>query len=113
MKAVDVIFALIVGRALGFIIDDFLEEWGIHAGIYEHIFLWLALPLFTVFCLWIAYHIGKRLLFIYQVAKHLLVGALATVIDLKIFEFLVWIFSLFFTTMPLVAKSISFVFAIS
>lgn len=39
-------------------------------------------PILSVFCLWIAYLIGKKFLFIYQLAKFLLIGALATVFDL-------------------------------
>ncbi len=47
--------------------------------------LWLMMPVFPVLapaCLWLASIIGKKLIFAFQLAKFLLVGAMATVFDL-------------------------------
>ena len=47
--------------------------------------------------------LGRKLLFIFQAAKHLLVGAAATVVDLKLFELGTFIFF-----GPITSKVISF-----
>jgi len=117
VKIVDVIFALIAGRIIGFLADDFLMEWGVNTGIYWDLVIWIAFPLFSLFCLWMAFLIGDhpsrrasdgqgKFLFVFQAAKFFLVGAVATVLDLKIFEFLVWFFSIY-----ILAKVISFIIA--
>lgn len=111
MKVIDVIFALICGRIIGFLVGDFLQEWGIHVGLYTSIILWLALPLFVLFCLWAGSIIGRKLLFVFQGSKFLLVGVVATIADLKIFELLSYIIGAFFGITPLVPKAISFFLA--
>lgn len=113
MKVVDVIFALICGRVVGFLVGDFLAEWGISIGPWQTLILWVAFPFLALASLWIAYEIfykvGQKALFVYQAAKHILVGGFATVVDLKAFEMFFWFFSLAFTANPLVSKAISFV----
>lgn len=111
MKAVDVIFSLIAGRIVGFLLGDFLKAGNINIGLYHILVLDIIFPLLSLFCLWLAYLIGKKLLFVFQASKFLLVGAVATVIDLKIFEFLVWSSGAFvlLSIKPLFSKSISFI----
>jgi len=109
VKITDVIFALIAGRIIGFLVGDFLREWGIDIGLYWGLLIWLVLPLVSLACLWLAYKIGRKFLFIFQGAKYFLVGAVATIIDLKLFEFLFWIFSIHITFVTITAKSISFI----
>ena len=111
MKVIDVIFALIIGRVIGFLFGDFLREWGIEIDLLYKIILWIVFPFFTLFCLWISYLIGRRMLFVFQAAKHYLVGALITVLDLKLYEALVWVFSFFVIFNPIVFKGISFLVA--
>ena len=108
MKVIDVIFALICGRIVAQIASDFLQGYGIQIGYYKW-FLYFALPILSLFFLWLSYLVGKKLLFVFQAAKYFLVGVFVTIIDLKLFEFLVWIFSLSFTAAsPIVSKGISF-----
>ena len=109
VKVTDIIFALISGRILGFLIGDFLREWGISIGLYWTLLIWFALPIISLFCLWLAFLIGRKILFIFQAVKHLLVGAVATVFDLKIFEFLFFIFSISIPFASIFAKSLSFI----
>lgn len=111
MKVTDIIFALVIGRFISFLLGDFLEEWGISLIPFEFWLLWIIIPLFSLFCLWLAYLIGRKFLFIYQAAKHLLVGTFVTIVDLKIFEFLVWFFGILTLVNPLAAKAISFIVA--
>ena len=111
MKAIDVVFALIFGRIIGFLFGDFLREWGVNIGFYWSLVIWLIFPLFSLLCLWIAYLIGRKFLFIFQSAKFLLIGAVSTVVDLKVFEFLAWLFSLYVPLSSVISKSISFIVA--
>ena len=111
MKIVDVIFALICGRIIGFLAGDFLKEWGVKIGFYYALILWLFFPFLTLFFLWISDRIGKNFLFVFQGAKFSLVGAVATIIDLKIFEFLVLPLDFFVPFGQLTAKSLSFLTA--
>lgn len=109
MKKTDIFFALGGGILIGFLVSDFLKEWGIHLGLLASIIFWIGFPLFSLLCLWLAYIINKKITFILQIAKFLLVGSSATAIDLKLFEFLVWI-SLFAFVLPaFILKGISFV----
>ena len=108
MKIIDIIFALISGRIIGFVVGDILKGLGISVGLYESLALWVLLPIITLMCLWIARIIGKKVLIVFQSAKFVLVGAVATVFDLKFFELLIWSASFFITLNPLIAKSISF-----
>lgn len=108
MKIADIILALVFGRIIGFLFGDFLRGWGIDVGFYWGLVIWVAFPLFSLFCLWIAHIIGKKLLFVFQLAKFCLVGAVATIIDLKIFEFLIWIFFGPLPFIPIISKSVSF-----
>jgi putative flippase GtrA len=48
---------------------------------------------------------------IFQAAKFLLVGAFATVIDLKLFELLIWVFSFFTLPSSIMIKATSFIIA--
>ncbi|OGZ64601.1 MAG: hypothetical protein A3A98_03545 [Candidatus Staskawiczbacteria bacterium RIFCSPLOWO2_01_FULL_40_39] len=112
MKLIDVISSIICGAVIGILLTDFMQEWGIAIGFYS-VFLWMAAALVSLICLYIAYLISKKIFFVFQVAKFLLVGAFATVIDLKFFEFLIWLFALFISLNYTVAKSISFLFATS
>ena len=109
MKVTDIIFALISGRIIGFLLGDFLREWGIDIGLYWGLLIWIIFPLFSLFCLWVAHGIGKKILFIFQGAKFFLVGAVATIVDLKIFELLAWLFAVTIPFSSIVAKSISFI----
>jgi putative flippase GtrA len=111
MKVIDIIFALIAGKIISFLIGDVLKELGISIGLYYFLILWVAFPIIALICLWLASIIGRKLLFVYQGAKHLLVGAVATVADLKFFESLIWLVSLAITINPILAKAASFLFS--
>jgi len=111
MKFWDIILALLSGRIIAFLLQDLLKELGINSSFYILLTVWLFFPLFSLFCLWISYLIGKKFLFIYQASKFLLVGAVATVIDLKFFELFNFILSYFILVSLLFSKGISFLVA--
>lgn len=109
MKAIDVIFALACGWMLNWVVFDILQSFGIDFGLWRWLLSWV-LPIIAFVCLWLAYLIGRKFLFVFQAAKHILVGAFATVVDLKIFEGLVILFS-GAVGITLVFKGISFLFS--
>jgi len=111
MKRIDILFAILCGLMFGFLVSDFVAGFGIYLAWYGYLALWLVIPVISLMCLQAAYIIGKKFLFVYQVAKHLIVGAIVTIIDLKIFEFLLWFLSFFIIANPLVMKGISFIFS--
>lgn len=91
------------------LVYGFLKDYGVDIGFWKWL-LPILLPIISLICLWLAYLIGRKILFVFQAAKFLLVGALATVIDLKIFELLVWGFSLVLSANYLIIpKVISFI----
>lgn len=109
MKVIDIIFSLICGKVVGFVVTDITRGLGIELNLLESLVLWLIFPALALIFLWLAGIIGKKLLFVFQAAKHVLVGAFATVLDLKFFELLVWVLTPFFLINPLVVKAISFI----
>lgn len=110
MKIIDIIFALICGWMVNWVAFDFIKGYGVDFGLWRWLLSWV-LPVVSLTALWLAFLIGRKLLFVFQGAKHLLVGAFATVIDLKIFELLVWAFSFTTPVSPNFSKGISFLFS--
>ena len=111
IKIPDIIFSFVAGCSVGWVAKELLQGYDLHAGFWINALLFLGLPLFTLFCLWISSLIGKWLLFAHQASKHLLVGAIATVFDLKVFELLLWTFGQLFFVNALIPKTISFLLA--
>ncbi len=104
MDKVDIFFSLFCGWTVSFLVKDFLFSGGVRMGFFHSALLWTALPLLALVCLWIASLIGKKFFFVFQGAKHILVGAFATVVDARFFDFLLAVIIPF----PLVSKGISF-----
>ncbi len=113
MKITDIIFALVCGKVVGFVIGEILTGLGFNSSIYLFVFLWVMLPLMALCGLWLAFLIGRKMIFVFEGAKFFLVGAFCTVIDLKFFELLVWVFTFIIFVDPLIFKSISFILATS
>lgn len=99
MKKFDVIFAIICGLLVAEVLREFGYFW---FGI-----LFLILPILTLVCLWLAEELGKKHLFIFQVSKHVLVGVFATIVDLKVFELLLW-----FLKLDILVKTFSFIISV-
>ncbi|MCX6758336.1 MAG: GtrA family protein [Candidatus Nealsonbacteria bacterium] len=76
--------------------------------------LWLLIPLFTFLapiCLWIAFLIGKKYLFIFQLAKFILIGVMATIFDLGTLSAFIAYFGISSGIGYLAFKAISFIIA--
>ena len=113
MKKVDIILSLLAGGGVaglvyGLIIGSGVEEvLGINVNFLGW-FLFIFLPILALVALWISYLIGKKFLFIFQVAKFLLIGVLATLLDLGVLNLLMWIFDVATGQTFIVFKGISF-----
>ncbi len=108
MKKIELLFIIISACATAWVLNDFLIGYGLPVDLFFALISCMALSTAFLVFFWIGQQLGKKFLFIFQATKHLLVGALATVIDLKLFEFLVFSFPI----MPMFAKSISFIIAV-
>jgi len=110
MKIIDIIFALVCGWMLNWVVFDFLKGYGIDFGLWRWLLTWI-LPIICLVCLWLAQLIGRKFLFVYQAAKFVLVGTFADAADIKIFQLLFFLSSLFLPINQLILKGTSFLAA--
>ncbi len=86
MKKNDIIFAAIIGEITALYFINLLQEKGLVeklGGLSSLLWsLLIIFPVLSVAALLIAYLIGKKFLFVFQLAKFLLIGVLATIFDL-------------------------------
>lgn len=109
MKKTDAVIGTIIGFLIGVFFFISLKTLQI-----EIPYSWLLLvvfPFLTLLGLFIASIIGKKILAIYQMAKFVLVGALNTMIDLGILNFLMWIFGIYAGIFYSIFKGVSFLIA--
>ena len=116
MKKIDIVLAILTGLQLailtcGLIKSSGVEDfYGLDASTFSMILI-ISLPILATVGLWVCSLIGEEFEFIYQIAKFFLIGVLATLFDLSVLNFLMWIFGratgLFFS----IFKGISFLAA--
>ncbi|TFG35405.1 MAG: GtrA family protein [Parcubacteria group bacterium] len=110
MKKIDVILALITGEITGWFFYGMLSNMGADIP-YLKLIGALVFPFLALFCLWICYLLGKKFIFIFQAAKYLLIGILATLVDLGVMNILIMISGIATGIYFSVFKGISFLFA--
>ncbi|MGB9743374.1 MAG: GtrA family protein [Minisyncoccales bacterium] len=94
MKKIDFILALITGEGIAGLFVWLLKN---SPNINLPFLYWLLpiiMPILTLFGLWSAYLIGQRYLFVYQLAKFVLVGAVFAIFDLIILNLLLEYFGI-------------------
>lgn len=109
VKKSDIILSLIIGEITAWYFIYLLK--GLTA---ISSFLWtlpVVFPILSIIGIWLAYLIGKKLLFVFQLAKFLLIGVLATIVDLGILGFLIWITGITGGVTYSIFKGISFIVA--
>ncbi len=117
MKKIDIILALITGEGVAWLFVWLIKKSAPHqiSGGGEFGFLtWLLpvfLPILALTCLWFAYLIGKRFIFVFQLAKFLLIVALFALIDLTVLNFLMIYFGITAGMSYLVFVTVSFIVA--
>lgn len=94
MKKLDVILAVITGEGVAG-----LSIWLVKnsPNINFPFLYWLLpvlLPVLAIFGIWISYLIGKKYLFVYQLAKFALIGAFFAIFDIVIFNVLIEYFGI-------------------
>jgi putative flippase GtrA len=103
MRRIDILFAAICGLAVAWIAVDFFGQYA-----------WVSfiiLPILAVLGLRLADFLGQKIPIVRQTGKFVLSGALADVIDIKVFQFLFWLFpisSLFKAVSFLIATFIKY-----
>lgn len=93
MKKVDIILALITGEAVAWLFVFLLKDSSYYVTSLNWI-LPIAFPFLALLGIWIASLIGETYLFVYQLAKFLLIGALFAVFDLAILNSLMIYFGI-------------------
>jgi len=94
MKKLDAFLSLITGEGVGLLFIWLLKN---SPNIKLPFLYWLlpiVFPLLALLAIWIAYLIGKKYLFVYQLAKFLLIGAFFAIFDLIILNFLLEYFGI-------------------
>lgn len=112
MRLIDIVITIVCGEALAIVLADFLKEYG----TVSEVILWallFILPVLAIIVLWLVDRISKKALVIFQAAKYILIGTLATLIDLEVFNLLIWSFGLQISLIVGVSKGISFLISVS
>ena len=115
MKKIDAIIAAAVGEITAIYFVNLFSE----KGFVEKLgaageFLWILMiifPILSAFCLWIASLIGKKFVSVYQLAKFLLVGVMATIFDLGTLSFFISITQISYGIAFDIFKGTSFIIA--
>ena len=112
MKKIDIIFAIIIGEITAlYFISAFSEIFPQKFLFFYQWGLPVLFPILSLAGIWISYLIGKKILVIFQVAKYLLSGVLATIIDLGVLNLLMVATGIAAGLYYTIFKSISFITA--
>lgn len=109
MKKSDIIYPLIIGEAIALIflgISSSLDLPPIVNNLAKY--FPLILPLLSVFGIFIASFLGRKIPVLFQLAKFVLVGALNTFVDLGVLNLLMFVFSVSIGWLYSIFKAISF-----
>ena len=93
MKKIDFILALITGEGVAWLFIWLLKNYPLNLPFLNWL-LPILFPILAVFGIWIAEIIGRKFLFVYQLAKFVLVGAFFAVFDLIILNSLMAYFGI-------------------
>jgi len=115
MKKVDVVLSLVAGEGVALLFDWLMKNSQVKITLLYWL-LPIVFPFLSLFCLWVAYLIGKKFVFVFQLAKFILIGALFAIFDLAILNGLMEYFNatngtkylIFVTTSFLIATSVKY-----
>lgn len=109
MKKTDIIISPIIGFFIG--VFFFILFKTLQINIPQSWLLLIVFPPLTLLGLFVASIIGKKVLAIYQMAKFVLAGALNTMVDLGVLNFLMWRFEIYVGGLYPILVGISFLVA--
>ncbi len=112
MKKIDIVLAIVTGEVAAWFFYGILKTLKIDFGFLVWI-LFILFPLLSLFCLWLSFLIGRKFLFVFQMAKFVLVGVLATIVDLGTFNGLILVSGIAAGFYASVFKGITFIAATS
>ena len=110
MRKIDIFLALVCGEIIAWFFYGILKNLGVEIRFLSLI-LAISFPILALFGIWIAWFLGKKILWIFQAAKFLLIGALATLVDLGILNLLIWVSGIAAGLPYSIFKGISFIVA--
>jgi putative flippase GtrA len=93
MKKIDIILATITGFGVGILFAQFAKGFGMKIP-YVDLILPVLFVLMSLFGIWIAEYIGRRFLFVFQLAKFLLIGAFFALFDIVVLNALLLLFGI-------------------
>jgi putative flippase GtrA len=110
MKKTDIIFALVTGEITAWFFYTLVKELNLNIpGLL--VILAVGFPVLAVLGLWICWMLGKKYVWIWQMAKYLLIGVLATILDLGVLNGLILVSGVAVGITYSVFKGISFIVA--
>jgi putative flippase GtrA len=110
MKKIDIVLALVFGEIAAWFFYGMLKTLDFKIGNLGLI-LAVSLPSLSVLGLWVCWLLSKKFLWIWQLAKYLLIGVMATILDLGILNGLISLSGLAAGIWYSVFKGISFIAA--
>ncbi|MDI6603372.1 MAG: GtrA family protein [Patescibacteria group bacterium] len=110
MKKIDIILALVCGEVIAWFSYGILRNLGVEIKFLSLILV-ISFPILTLFGLWIVWFLGRKFLWIFQAAKFLLIGAVATLVDLGVLNLLISVSGFGRGLFYSIFKAISFIFA--
>jgi len=110
MRKIDIVISFLAGLGVAWLAFGIIRDYGLEIK-YLSWFLAIFLPFLALFGLWVCYLVGKKFLFVFQAGKFLLIGVLATLVDLGVFKFLALISGLTTSWALNTFKGISFIVA--
>lgn len=112
MKKLDIIITLVVGEIIAWFFYSILKnlDLGLEIKFLAPI-LAIGLPIVSLFCFWLSWLIGKKILFVFQLAKFLLIGGAATLFDLGVLNLMIMFSGLSAGLAFSIFKGISFLVA--
>jgi len=110
MRKIDIILALVIGEVTAWFFYEMVKTIDLEIPNLALI-LAVSFPILSALGLWISWLLGKRFLWIYQMAKYLLIGVVATMMDLGIMNGLIMVSGLAAGVWYSVFKAISFIVA--
>jgi len=111
MKRIDIILALVTGEITAWFFYYLLKDIAVLKIDNLSLILAVSFPVLALVGIWISFLIGKRFLWVFQLAKYLLIGVLATITDLGVLNFLMWTSGIMIGLWYSVFKGISFIVA--
>lgn len=94
MKKIDIILAVITAEGVAGLFIWLIENSPTINLPFLYWLLPIAFPVLAVIAIWVSYLIGKKYLFVYQLAKFLLIGAFFAIFDLIILNILLEYFGI-------------------